>query len=119
VLLTDLAVHQQDIFGAFGIERARDAAPIKIATSGYVVVMGLRLAGAGIPPLQLDAGEKVYVTGDGEPAATVKATRFEFFRALSGRRSPEQIKAYEWEGDPEPYVPYFYPYGIRKDALVE
>ena len=120
VLLTDLAVHQQDIFGAFGIERARDAAPIKIATAGYVAIMGLRLATAGVPPLRLDAGDKVYTTSDGEPGATVTApSRFELFRALSGRRSPEQILAYEWDGDPEPYVSYFYPYGIRKDALVE
>jgi uncharacterized protein (TIGR03083 family) len=119
VLLTDLAVHQQDIFGAFGIDRARDAAPIRIATAGYVAILGMRLSGAGIPPLTLDAGEKVYLAGDGNPGATVKASRFEFFRALSGRRSPEQILAYEWDGDPEPYVPFFYPYGIRKEALVE
>jgi uncharacterized protein (TIGR03083 family) len=119
VLLTDLAVHQQDIYGAFGIERGRDGAPIRIATAGYVAILGLRLATAGIPPLHLDAGEKLYVTGKGEPGATVKASRFEFFRALSGRRSPEQIRGYEWQGDPEPYIPYFYPYGVREDALVE
>ena len=119
VLLTDLAVHQQDIFGAFGIERGRDAAPIRIANAGYITVMGMRLASAGLPPLSLDAGDKAYVAGDGEPGATVKASRFEFFRALSGRRSPEQIRAYEWDGDPEPYISYFYPYGMRKDALVE
>jgi uncharacterized protein (TIGR03083 family) len=120
VLLTDLAVHQQDIFGAFGIDRGRDAAPIRIATPGYVAIMGLRLATDGIAPLRLDAGDKVYQAGEGEPGATVKApSRFEFFRALSGRRNPEQILAYEWEGDPEPYVPYFYPYGVRAEALVE
>jgi hypothetical protein len=38
---------------------------------------------------------------------------------MSGRRSPEQVAAYEWDGDAEPYIPYFYPYGIRSDALVE
>jgi len=119
VLLTDLAVHQQDIFGAFGIDRARDAAPIRIASSGYIAIMGMRLAAAGIPPVRLDAGDKAYTAGDGEPSATVKASRFELFRALSGRRSPEQLGAYEWDGDPEPYISYFYPYGIRKEALVE
>ena len=119
ILLTDLAVHQQDIFGALGIERAREAAPIKIGLSGYIITMGWRLGAAGIPPLRFDVGDKSYTAGEGEPGATVHASRFELFRAMSGRRNPDQIRAYRWEGDPEPYVSYFYPYGIREDALVE
>ncbi|MDP9067424.1 MAG: maleylpyruvate isomerase family mycothiol-dependent enzyme [Actinomycetota bacterium] len=118
-LLTDATVHQQDIFGALGIEHARDSAPIKIGLRGYITVLGWRLASSGVLPLQVDTGEKSYTAGDGEPAASVKATPFELFRAMSGRRSPEQIAAYEWQGDPAPYIPYFYPYGIRQDALVE
>lgn len=119
VLLTDAAVHQQDIFGALGIERGRETAPIKIALSGYIATMGWRLAAAGLPPLRFDLGDKSYVAGEGEPNATVHGTRFELFRAMSGRRSPEQISAYAWDGDPAVYVPYFYPYGPRKDPLVE
>ena len=61
-----------------------------------------------------------WLTGGDEPTATVKIrSRFELFRALSGRRGLDQLRAYEWDGDPETYVHYFYPYGIRKDALVE
>ena len=119
VLLTDATVHQQDIFGALGIQRDRDSAAIKIGLSGYITTMGWRLSSAGIAPLRFDLGEKTYTAGEGEPGATVAASRFEFFRALSGRRSPEQIKAYRWDGDPEPYVDYFYPYGVRQEALVE
>lgn len=119
ILLTDAAVHQQDIFGALGIERAREEAPIKIGLSGYIATMGWRLAPAGLPPLRFDVGDKSYTAGDGEPTTTVSASRFELFRAMSGRRSPEQISAYEWDGDAEPYIPYFYPYGIRNEALVE
>lgn len=118
-LLTDVAVHQQDIFGALGIERARDSVPIKIGLKAYIVAMGWRLAAAELSPLRFDFGDKSDVAGDGEPSATVKASRFEFFRAMSGRRSPDQIRAYEWNGDPEPFIPFFYPYGIREDALVE
>lgn len=119
VLLTDATVHQQDIFGALGIERARDSAPIKIGLSGYLATMGWRLAAAGIAPLRFDLGEKAYSAGEGEPGATVRASRFELFRAMSGRRSPEQIAAYDWDGDADPYIPYFFPYGIRKEPLVE
>lgn len=119
VLLTDVTVHQQDIFGALGIERARESAPIKIALSGYIATMGWRLASTALAPLRFDLGEKSYVAGEGEPTTTVRGSRYELFRAMSGRRSPEQIAAYDWDGDAEPYIPYFYPYGIRQEALVE
>ena len=102
VLLTDLAVHQQDILGALGNGQHRDSPPIRIATAGYIAMMGFRLDGAGVAPLGFDMGEKVRVAGTGEPAATVRASRFEFFRALAGRRSPEQIEVYESRGDPAP-----------------
>jgi hypothetical protein len=91
---------------------------VKLGTSGYIATMGFRLSSVGIPPLAFDYG-KTSVTGEGEPAATVRASRFEFFRSLSGRRSPDQIRAYDWAGDPEPYIHYFYPYGVRADALIE
>jgi len=29
------------------------------------------------------------------------------------------VRDYEWTTDPEPYIDFFYPYGIRADALVE
>ncbi|HVF52174.1 MAG TPA: maleylpyruvate isomerase family mycothiol-dependent enzyme [Actinomycetota bacterium] len=119
VLMTDAAVHQQDIFGALGIEDARDGAPIKVGLSGYIAMMGWRLPAAGHGPVRFDVGDKAYTTGDGEVSATVHASRFELFRAMAGRRSPEQIAAYDWDGDPDPYIPYFYPYGIRQEALVE
>jgi uncharacterized protein (TIGR03083 family) len=119
VLLTDIGAHQQDIYGALGIERDREGPLVKMGTAGYVVVMGFRLPAAGLAPLRVEAGDSVRASGEGEPGATVRSSRFEMFRALSGRRSPEQIKAYGWDGDPEPYIDYFYPYGKREEALVE
>ena len=119
VLLTDLGVHQQDIYGALGVERDREGPLVKMGGAGYVAVLGFRLPGAGLAPLRVRAGGSERVTGEGEIGATVTASRFELFRALSGRRSPDQIKSYEWDGDPEPYIPFFYPYGLREEALVE
>jgi uncharacterized protein (TIGR03083 family) len=119
VLITDATVHRQDIFGAFGIVKDRSDAPIRISLSSYIAITGMRLGTDGIAPLRFEVEDKTYDIGEGGPGATVKATRFEFFRALSGRRSPDQVRAYEWSGDPEPYIPYFYPYGVRPDALVE
>lgn len=119
VLVTDAAVHQQDVYGALGINRGRDGAPIKVGLRTYIAGIGLRLASSELPPLRLDVEGESYSPGGGEPGATVHEGRFELFRAMSGRRSPEQIAAYDWDGDADPYIPYFYPYGIRQDALVE
>lgn len=119
VLITDLAVHQQDVYGALGIVKDRDAAPVAIGFATYVAGADIRLKGADGPSLRLVTERKEVVAGDGEPAATVRGSRFELFRALSGRRSPEQLRAYEWDGDPEPFLEVFYPYGVRADALVE
>jgi uncharacterized protein (TIGR03083 family) len=119
VLITDACVHEHDLYGALGLERERDSAPVKIGFTGYVVSMGWRLGAAGLAPLRFEAPDKTISAGEGEPGATVRATRWEFFRAMSGRRNPDQIRAYDWTGDPEPYIPYFYPYGVRADALTE
>lgn len=118
-LLTDLAVHQQDIYGALGLVKDRDEGPVRIGFSSYVGGAHLRIKSADRPSLRFLTEAKEKVAGDGDPAATVRAPRFELFRALSGRRSPDQVRAYEWDGDPEPFLDLFYPYGVREDALVE
>ena len=119
VLVTDLGVHQHDLNGTFGLERDRESAPVKIGLSGYIAIVGMRLTADGVGALAFEAPDKRWVVGGDDPIATVRATRFELFRALSGRRSVDQLLAYEWEGDPEPFVNYFYPYGVRQEALVE
>lgn len=119
VLVTDLAVHQQDIYGAMGLVKDRDATPIRIGFASYVAGTDFRINAAGGPALRYVTEDKERVAGSGEPVATVRAPRFELFRALSGRRNPDQIRAYDWEGDPEPFLELFYPYGVREEPLVE
>jgi hypothetical protein len=66
-----------------------------------------------------EAPDKSWTAGGDEPLATLRATRFELFRAMSGRRSLDQLRSFDWDGDPEPFLTYFYPYGVREQALVE
>jgi uncharacterized protein (TIGR03083 family) len=119
VLITDLGVHQHDIYGALGLVRDREGPPVKIGVSGYVAILDMRLQSAGGPALLIEADEKNWIVGGDEPAATLRCSRFELFRALSGRRNPDQFRAYDWGGDPEPFMHYFYPYGVRAETLVE
>jgi hypothetical protein len=49
----------------------------------------------------------------------VAADPFELFRALSGRRSLDQVRALAWVGDPEPYLELFAPYPMPASPLIE
>jgi len=47
--------------------------------------------------------ESEWVCGAGEVGVTGTAATMEWFRALFGRRSPAQVRTYQWSGDPGPY----------------
>jgi hypothetical protein len=93
---------------------ARRSASARLSMSR---VWGSRLNGRD--PVRFETDKKTYQAGEGEPGATARTTRFELFRALSGRRSRDQIRAWEWSADPESYLSLFYVYGPRAEALVE
>ncbi|MFN2593913.1 MAG: maleylpyruvate isomerase family mycothiol-dependent enzyme [Actinomycetota bacterium] len=115
----DLGVHRQDLLGAFGIEADRDAPAIKIGSSAYVAILDMRLRSDGVGALAIEVPGKQWTVGGDDPEVTLRTDRFELFRSLSGRRSPAQVRNYDWTGDPEPFLTYFYPYGPREDSLVE
>jgi hypothetical protein len=119
VLVTDVGVHHHDLRGALNKPGERDSLTTGLSLRSYV--QGMRLASAfkGIPTLRIVAGTRTWETGDGEPQATLTADPFELARAAAGRRSPEQLRAYQWDGDPEPFLELFYPYGLRTEPLVE
>lgn len=119
VVTTDLAAHHHDLRGAVGQPGARDSLATGLSLRSFVETMRFRSAAVGLPTLRIRAGERDWVVGDGDPVATVSADPFELARAASGRRSPDQIRAFDWDGDPEPFLELFYPYGLREAALVE
>jgi uncharacterized protein (TIGR03083 family) len=86
VLVTDLAVHAQDVRNATGRQGDRDSAGVRIALASYAAALMLRLAQHGLAALRLRYDGK------------------EIFRALAGRRTVDQMLAMDWEGDPKPYV---------------
>lgn len=119
VIVTDIGVHQHDLRGAVDQPGDRDSLATGLALRSYVEGMRFRSAIEGIAPLRIRAGTREWITGEGEPLATVTADPFDLARAAAGRRSPEQIRAFDWEGDPEPFLTLFYPYGPRASSLVE
>ncbi|WP_205859400.1 maleylpyruvate isomerase N-terminal domain-containing protein [Phycicoccus flavus] len=105
--LGDVVIHEQDLRGALGVPGARD-------TAGLAAVrerMAGRVADAAgdLPPLLLDGGSWTHVTS-GDPAEAVTVVRadgFDLFRALTSRRTADQLRAWTVRGDVAPYLDAF------------
>lgn len=106
LLAGDVWTHEQDIANGAGIESGRDGSGLFL-TMNTAWSMKAKLRQAGLPPLRIVAGRADWVIGDDEPAATVRLSEYELARAVLGRRSVAQLRAYDWEGDPDPYLPHF------------
>ena len=59
-----------------------------------------RDAAAANPAMVLVTERDERVLGVEPTAATLRASQFELLRAMTGRRSVEQIHGYDWDGDP-------------------
>ena len=69
--------------------------------------------------VRFEVPETSIVLGSGDPSVSVTAPRFELLRALAGRRSETQIRAYRWDGDPGQVVAILAAYPMRDTALEE
>jgi uncharacterized protein (TIGR03083 family) len=117
--VADLAVHLHDVRGALHQPGDRDAPASALGLRIYASWLGQRLRQSGRPALRLRTSEREWVEGSGPPAAELTADTFELFRALSGRRSLDQVRALAWDGDPEPYLNLLAPYPMPPSALIE
>ena len=103
ITTADVVTHEHDIRAAVDQPGQRDNEGVRMGVKTYVG--RLRENMGDLPPLKVTAeGYRDFMVGQGEPAASVSAETFEMFRALGGRRSKEQVLAYNWDGDPAPYM---------------
>ena len=105
-LAMDVITHEQDIRGALHLAHLDDDAALRFVVTGFTMGLDRRMKAAGVPALRLRDPARGFdaTAGEGEPAATVSAREFDLFRALAGRRSRAQVEAFDWSGDPAPYL---------------
>ena len=108
-----------NVWAAMGITKTRNFKATILCLESAVMWLDMRLQATGKPALRLRAGTTEWVVGDGAPAATVTAPAFELFRALSGRRSLEQIRAFDWDGEAGEFLDVISPFEPPKAAFVE
>jgi len=107
ILVMDAFTHELDIRYAIGAELP--AAHPAFAGAFTVLARGFAAAvdGHGLPALRLSSGSTQWTIGDGRPAATLTATRYDLYRSLAGRRSHHQITAMNWTRHSHRWLPAF------------
>ena len=107
ILVMDAFIHELDIRHAIGAglpdEHPAFAVAFQVLANGFAdAVVAHRL-----PALRLSDGSTQWTVGDGDPAATVTASRHDLCRSLAGRRSHDQIAALDWDRDSHRWLPAF------------
>ncbi|MEX2394520.1 MAG: maleylpyruvate isomerase family mycothiol-dependent enzyme [Actinomycetota bacterium] len=117
--VADLTTHEHDIRTALGEPGERGAEAVEVSCRWLAsrhVGEGFERAFRVLTP----EGDDI-VLGEGDPQTTVKVGRFDFFRAITGRRSEEQIAAFGWEDDYKPFLGAFSrgPFTMATQPFVE
>ena len=96
--LFDAATHEHDLRNALHAPGARDSDAVD--TGWQWIVDARTRAGAHAMCFVVEAGEQP--SGVGDLMARVEASRFELFRAISGRRTASEVAGYGWDREPAP-----------------
>jgi uncharacterized protein (TIGR03083 family) len=108
----DAVVHEADLRGALRSGRVPESA-ILLSMKGSIARWREHLGMSTAPSLLVrtsDARDWWIGPRDAPGAVEVQAPLYELFRALSGRRSTSQIRAWSWSEDPEPFIVAGLPY---------
>ncbi len=103
--LGDVVIHEQDLRGALDEPGGRSGAGVEIVLDR--MLGRVAQAGDGLPPLGLDDGTRVRVTS-GRPddaAVLLRADTVDLLRAVTARRTADEVRALVVRGDVTPWLP--------------
>lgn len=96
----DVTTHEHDLRGALGEPGERDSTAVDIGWAWATAVVGQMRDGFSAGALEIRTEQGDVVVGAGEVTGSVQAGRFDLWRAMTGRRSAEQVRYYTWQGEP-------------------
>ena len=102
--ITDAAMCEHDLRTALDRPAARGDESVKVSLDELSGRFSDRVEAAGLPPLRVTVEQWGTIIGEGHAVRCVVADRFEFVRAMSGRRSAAEIRRWNWGTDPAPYL---------------
>ena len=113
VAVADVVAHEQDIRTALGKPGAQDDEHIVSAVQLALSFLEQQ-SGPAFRVITDDLDQQV---GDGDPVATLRTSTFELFRALHGRRTRDQVRVMDWDGDPDRVLDRFFLFGPTERAV--
>lgn len=116
--VVDVLTHECDLRGALYVDGGLDDEAARFAFDALAGSVLRRADEAGLPPLRITTPEGDAVGPEGA-AVQLRVQRYELVRAVLGRRCPAQVAAYDWSGDPAPYLAHVATFGPRADPLVD
>ena len=118
----DIWTHEQDARNAVGQVGGRKGLGRAMALKA-AIGSDREITAAGLPPMQIHTEDKTWYLGkdarQADPALTLKLDAYEAARMLMGRRTYDEMRALDWEGDPEPYLQYLHRFTVPEQSLGE
>jgi uncharacterized protein (TIGR03083 family) len=102
--VADLLIHLLDVRAALDLPIAADASAVWVALDFYLEELDHDLADAHVGALAVETGAETRLVGPGDVAASVTTEPFEMLRACAGRRTADEIAAYQWSGDVDAFL---------------
>ncbi|MEU7814032.1 hypothetical protein [Pseudonocardia sp. NPDC049154] len=102
-LVVEATAREHDLRTALDRPGFRDDDGIRISLDALAAQLSERLSAAGAPPLRVTVEQWGAIVGSGNPHDCLVGDRFEFVRAMTGRRSRGQVARWSWSREPEAY----------------
>lgn len=115
----DVVSHSFDVAAAVGVSAGRTAPAVEAALATFVDMLGSRLDTAGGGRVEVRTGGRVLGAGRDGPLAVLTAEPFEALRVLSGRRTGQEIRRLDWQGDLDAVIDRISPFPLPASTLGE
>jgi uncharacterized protein (TIGR03083 family) len=109
----DVLAHEFDIRGAVHNRDRRESS--EVVASSEFLLSNWKPAVA----LVVQTEQNSYPIGEGEATLSLRTSPYEVFRFRLGRRSPAQLRAMSWTGDPAPVLDHMAIFGPEPYDLIE
>ncbi len=117
--LGDLLQHTADVHSTLGRAPERNDLAIAVGLDFYLASFDETLAEVAVGAVDVEVGDEHRRLGPGPVVAALRASRYELFRALGGRRTLDEIRAMAWTGDPEAVLALVSRYPVPLATLEE
>lgn len=118
-LAIDQWTHEQDVRGAVGRQGSREEPVVAWAVGLIMSGQDAARRKRGRPALEVEGTSGTWAVGEGDPAASIRASDFELVRGALGRRSPSQLRSWMAPGGDPKALDGFAIFGPRDTDLVE